>query len=146
MRTHTVSSDRDMSDAVLISQYILPHAGRPAGWMYANELDESVEIEDLRDPLTVLFDNCVAIAQEKNIDSVDLEQDMITVEITKPDYEDGGGRQVDEYNEYVQVIRADFDSYNEITFVTDDDYYFSINDVVNQDEAIELLNGIMNNI
>jgi len=48
-----------------------------------------------------LFDNCVAIAREKNIDSVDLEQDMITVEITKPDYEDGGGRQVDEYNEYV---------------------------------------------
>jgi hypothetical protein len=93
-----------------------------------------------------LFYNCVAIAQEKNIDSVDLEQDMITVEITKPDYEGGGGRQVDEYNEYVQVIRADFDSYDEIIFVTDDDYYFSINDVVNQNEAIELLNGIMNNI
>jgi hypothetical protein len=71
---------------------------------------------------------------------------MITVEITMPDYEDGGGRQVDEYNEYVHVIQADFDSYDDITFITDDDYYFSINDVVNQDEAIELLNGIMNNI
>jgi hypothetical protein len=44
--SRTVSSDRDMSDAVLISQYVLPHAGRPAGWMYANELDESVEVED----------------------------------------------------------------------------------------------------
>jgi hypothetical protein len=38
MRTHTVSSDRDMSDAVLISQYILPGAGKPAGWIYDNEL------------------------------------------------------------------------------------------------------------
>jgi hypothetical protein len=30
----------------LISQYVLPNAGRPAGWIYANELDESVEVED----------------------------------------------------------------------------------------------------
>lgn len=144
--SRTVSSDRDMSDAVLISRYVLPHAGRPAGWMYANELDESVEVEDQRDLVTVLFDNCIAIAHEKNIDSVDLEQDMITVEISMPDYENGGGRQVDEYNEYVQVSRADFDSYDDITFITDDDYYFSINDIVNQDDRIELLNGIMNNI
>ena len=144
--SRTVSSDRDMSDAVLISRYVLPHAGRPAGWMYANELDESVEVEDQRDLVTVLFDNCIAIAHEKNIDSVDLEQDMITVEISMPDYENGGGRQVDEYNEYVHVIQADFDSYDDITFITDDDYYFSINDIVNQDDRIELLNGIMNNI
>lgn len=38
MRSRTVSSDRDMSDAILFSQYILPNAGKPAGWLYDNEL------------------------------------------------------------------------------------------------------------
>lgn len=35
--SHTVSSDESMEDAVHFRSIILPHIGRPAGWLYKEE-------------------------------------------------------------------------------------------------------------
>ena len=71
------------------------------------------------------------------IEDVDLEQHLISVQINKYEY-DESGRIIDDYDTYVNIVRAMIGEYD-ITFVTDDDEYITTDSINDEEECYELL-------
>lgn len=94
-------------------------------------------MENEENRCVVLENECIEFANANGIEDVDLEQHLISVQINKYKY-DESGRIIDDYDTYVNIVRAMIGEYD-ITFVTDDDEYITTDSINDEEECYELL-------